>query len=213
IALKLFPIFFLIYFLCKKQWVVSGVGICVFLLFLIAGTFGHTIYIWDYIHFAHTVVASSVAIARDQSFSSFLLTFPHVQNFQTAIATGVYAGSVLLCSLIWKKLPKALLSDFFFFSSLLGCTILIITPLAWVHHLLFLFPFCFFLLLQATRKKDTFSIVLFLVTLFLVLFNGEYFILFLRSRHLTEIPFIQFHALLGLFIGLVGEGISALLTR
>jgi alpha-1,2-mannosyltransferase len=205
-ALKVFPVFLLIYFLCKKQWVVSGVGVCVFLLFLIAGTFGHIQYIWDYIHFSRTVISSSVAISKDQSFSSLLLfTFPYMQNFQTTITMGVYASSVFVCSVLWKKLPKELLSDFFFFSSVLGCTILIITPLAWIHHLLFVFPFCIFLFAQAVSKKDTFSIVLFLLTLFLILFNGEYVILFLRSRHFTEIPFIQFHALLGLFIGLIGE--------
>lgn len=215
ISLKLFPIFLLLYFLSKKQYTVSAIALLVFAFLLSIGTLGHLEYIHDYLVFGQTFLSPASHAVNNQSFSAFLLfLFPAAKLYVSILVMLVYMGSVATCYFIWKKLPKDTFSDFFFFSSILVCTILLITPLVWVHHLVFLFPFCFALLWQVLQRKDTYSLLLFLCTLLLVLVNGEYCTLLLRSIHIVDLPFMQFHALLGFLIGIIGQlRIIALLTR
>lgn len=206
IALKLFPLLLLLYFLNKKQWQTSLVALITFFLFLFMGTLGNLGYIKEYMLYVFAIIGTHSFSLSDQSFSSlFLFIFPALRAFQVSATVAVYSCFVIFCFFLRKKLQNNTFSDFFFFSSILGSTILVITPMAWVHHLIFLLPLCFALLWQAMEKKNIFLVCLFLITTLILLLNGEDATLLLHSMRLQEMPLLYFHGLAGLCFALVGE--------
>lgn len=205
-SLKVFPIFLVVYFFAKKQWVNAFVGIGTFLLFLIIGTFGHIHYIEEYVHFARLVVMPVHGVVEDQSFSSFfLLLVPHFQEIQLFMTVSVYLFFVTISFYLWKKMPSGIRSDFLFFSEILAYSVLIITPLAWVHHLVFLIPVSLGLLLLAIHMKKKTGMLLGGIILVLFFINTDDMKLFLQGVGIAFPPLLSFHALVGLWLALLGR--------
>ena len=203
-ALKVFPLFLVVYFLAQKQWKnVIATGI-IFVFFLLCGTFGHLRYIADYISYAHLVMTPVRVILEDQSLPSLLLLIlPALRPIHTEISLMIFGIFTAFSYLLWKKSTFGFLSDFLFFSEILGASILLVTPLAWVHHLVFLIPLSLGLFFQAFVTKSKKNIALFVLVFLLIFMNsGDINLLFLRLGWKT-IPFLSFHAMMGLTVALV----------
>ncbi len=205
-SLKLFPLFLLVYFLLKKQWVSLMVSLLIFVFFLLLGTFGHVSYIGEYMQYAFGVMDSSRVLPGDYSLSSLLFLFFPMPSLLRMICVSLFSMLFIAVSFfIWKKGRNDDLSDFLFFSSILAVTILMITPLAWVHHLVFLIPFCLGLFLKALETSGIQSKVIFLVAFLLIFVNWEDFVIFLQTHGAGYIPLLYFHALFGLGVVIIGE--------
>ncbi len=206
-SLKVFPLFLLFYFICKKQWSVVIVTGGIFISSLFIGTFGDFHYITEYLTYASMVVTPLHTNNTDQSFSSFFLFyFPTFSKVQSLVTLCTYMVFLTMSFLSFIKRESTVFSDFLFFSFILGGTILIITPLAWGHHLVFLLPLCLALLLrifQTKKKKDG---AIFLLVFLLLFINANESNLLLHNFSFSSIPIpLEFHALLGLGIALSAE--------
>lgn len=199
-ALKLFPFFLLFYFISKKQWVMSCSTICTFLFFLALGTLGHIAYIGQYFHYAMLIVTPARSLTSDQSLPSFLLFFfPHLRTFQPFITGSVYIVLLLFSFFLWKKRKTSILSDFLFFTKIVAVTMLM-TPLAWEHHLVFLIPLCLGLVWEIIQTKNQQAAILFPFVFLLFFTNGEDMVLLLQRVGLGYFPLFYFHALIGIAV-------------
>lgn len=213
-ALKVFPLFLLFYFIADKKWENFSIVLGVFLSFLFLGTFGHIHYIQEYITYASIVLTPIHLALTDQSFSTFFLYyFPFLHFMQTIITGGFFMLFILLSWHFWKRRKQNFLSNFLFFSQLLAGTILIITPLAWMHHLVFLIPLCLALFFDAIVTKKKIEIVLFITVFLLTFINGEDIVLFFQSYHLPFVSLAYFHATLGLFFLFIFQFSGSILQR
>lgn len=194
-SLKVFPLFLLFYFLIKKDWVTVFTTIVVFIFFLLAGTFGQFNYLFYYLKFAGVVITPNIASNSDQSlYSLIMLYLPFLKNFQPYVSITIYFTFLSICYINWRESKL----DFVFFTEILAGTVLLITPLAWVHHLVFLIPLSLVLFLKSLKSRKIKNIACSLGFFVVIFINGQDVILLLQKAGLPIFSLLYFHALLGL---------------
>lgn len=211
VALKLFPLFIIFYFVVKKQWISSIATVVTFLIFLVGGALGHISYILQYIQYTKVAMTSLRPIPGDQSLSAFILSFyPLLQHWKSAITSFVYLLFLIAVVILWKMRNISRLSDFLLFAHITACTILLITPLAWESHTVFLIPLTLALLLKSLQTKSKIAAALFVGVFSLTYMNGEDTVLLMEKTIGGYFPLFYFHALAGLFLAVCGAVIFSL---